>query len=92
MTTDTFPKTCVVRSEAKGKAVHIAGIAKGAGMIHPHMATMLSFITTDASMGERMLHNLLLGGGGRFLQSRHRGWRHFHQRYGGGAGQRPFGN
>ena len=41
--------------------MHIAGIAKGAGMIHPHMATMLSFITTDASMGERMLHNLLAG-------------------------------
>jgi len=61
MTTDTFPKTCVVRSAVKGKAVHIAGIAKGAGMIHPRMATMLSFITTDASMGERMLHNLLLG-------------------------------
>ena len=61
MTTDTFPKTCVVRSESKGKAVHIAGIAKGSGMIHPRMATMLSFITTDASMGERMLHNLLLG-------------------------------
>jgi len=61
MTTDTFPKSCVVRSETKGKAVHIAGIAKGSGMIHPRMATMLSFITTDASMGERMLHNLLLG-------------------------------
>jgi len=60
MTTDTVPKTCVVRSEARGKAVHIAGIAKGAGMIHPRMATMLSFITTDASMGERMLHNLLI--------------------------------
>lgn len=60
MTTDTFSKTCVVRSQAKGRAVHIAGIAKGAGMIHPHMATMLSFITTDAAMGERMLHNLLL--------------------------------
>jgi glutamate N-acetyltransferase/amino-acid N-acetyltransferase len=60
MTTDTVPKTCVVRSEARGKAVHIAGIAKGAGMIHPRMATMLSFITTDALMGERMLHNVLL--------------------------------
>jgi len=60
LTTDTVPKTCVVRSEARGKAVHIAGIAKGAGMIHPRMATMLSFITTDASMGERMLHNLLI--------------------------------
>ena len=60
LTTDTVPKTCVVRSEARGKTVHIAGIAKGAGMIHPHMATMLSFITTDVSMGERMLHNLLI--------------------------------
>ncbi len=60
LTTDTVSKTCVVRSTARGKPVHIAGIAKGAGMIHPHMATMLSFITTDAGMGERMLHNLLL--------------------------------
>ncbi len=60
LTTDTISKTCVVRSVARGKPVHIAGIAKGSGMIHPHMATMLSFITTDAGMGERMLHNLLL--------------------------------
>jgi glutamate N-acetyltransferase/amino-acid N-acetyltransferase len=60
LTTDTVPKTCVVRSEARGKTVHIAGIAKGAGMIHPRMATLLSFLTTDASMGERMLHNLLI--------------------------------
>jgi len=60
LTTDTVPKICAVRSGARGKAVHIAGIAKGAGMIHPRMATMLSFITTDASMGERMLHNLLV--------------------------------
>jgi glutamate N-acetyltransferase/amino-acid N-acetyltransferase len=59
MTTDTVPKTCVLRSEAKGKAVHIAGIAKGAGMIHPHMATMLSFLTTDAAMSPRMLQSLL---------------------------------
>jgi glutamate N-acetyltransferase/amino-acid N-acetyltransferase len=61
MTTDTFPKSCVVRSETKGKVVHIAGVAKGSGMIHPRMATMLSFITTDVSVGERMLHNLLAG-------------------------------
>jgi len=60
MTTDTIPKICVVRSDVHGKTVHIAGVAKGAGMIHPHMATMLSFITTDVSMGERMLHNLLI--------------------------------
>ena len=60
MTTDTVPKTSVVRSTTSGKSVHIAGIAKGSGMIHPRMATMLSFITTDAAMGERMLHNVLL--------------------------------
>ena len=59
MTTDTVPKTCVLRSEVKGKTVHIAGIAKGAGMIHPNMATMLCFITTDAAMGPRMLQNQL---------------------------------
>jgi glutamate N-acetyltransferase / amino-acid N-acetyltransferase len=61
MTTDTFPKSCVVRGEMKGKVVHIAGVAKGSGMIHPNMATMLSFITTDVTVGERMLHNLLAG-------------------------------
>ena len=59
MTTDTKPKTCVVRSQASGKVVHIAGIAKGSGMIHPHMATMLSFITTDAVVRERMLQRQL---------------------------------
>jgi glutamate N-acetyltransferase/amino-acid N-acetyltransferase len=59
MTTDTVPKTCVLRGEVKGKPVHIAGIAKGAGMIHPNMATMLCFITTDAAMGPRMLQNQL---------------------------------
>lgn len=59
MTTDTVTKTCVMRSEFRGSGVHIAGIAKGAGMIHPNMATMLCFLTTDASMGPRMLQNLL---------------------------------
>jgi glutamate N-acetyltransferase/amino-acid N-acetyltransferase len=59
MTTDTKPKTCVVRSQASGKVVHIAGVAKGSGMIHPHMATMLSFITTDAVVRERMLQRQL---------------------------------
>lgn len=59
MTTDTFPKCCVVRSKIGGKPVHISGIAKGAGMIQPRMATMLSFITTDAVVGPRMLQYLL---------------------------------
>ncbi|MBZ5563154.1 MAG: bifunctional glutamate N-acetyltransferase/amino-acid acetyltransferase ArgJ [Acidobacteriia bacterium] len=59
MTTDTFPKCCVLRSELKGHAIHLAGIAKGAGMIHPRMATMLCFITTDAAIGPRTLEQIL---------------------------------
>ncbi len=59
MTTDTFPKCCVLRSEHKGHATHLAGIAKGAGMIHPRMATMLCFITTDAAVGPRTLAQIL---------------------------------
>jgi glutamate N-acetyltransferase/amino-acid N-acetyltransferase len=59
MTTDTYPKCCVLKSEIAGTAVHLAGIAKGAGMIHPRMATMLSFITTDAAIKPRMLQTML---------------------------------
>ncbi|HXX23968.1 MAG TPA: bifunctional glutamate N-acetyltransferase/amino-acid acetyltransferase ArgJ [Terriglobia bacterium] len=59
MTTDTFPKSCVLRSEVGGKSVYLAGVAKGAGMIHPRVATMLSFLTTDALIGPRTLQNLL---------------------------------
>src|SRR2546429_2846607 len=47
MTTDTRPKHCAVRLEG-GAAITIGGIAKGAGMIHPDMATLLGVITTDA--------------------------------------------
>jgi len=60
MTTDTVPKSCVLRSERGGTAVHLAGVAKGAGMIHPRMATMLAFITTDLGIGPRMLQDSLL--------------------------------
>jgi glutamate N-acetyltransferase / amino-acid N-acetyltransferase len=59
MTTDTFSKSCVLRSAVGGKPVHLAGIAKGAGMIHPRMATMLSFITTDALIGPKILDQML---------------------------------
>jgi glutamate N-acetyltransferase/amino-acid N-acetyltransferase len=59
MTTDTFPKSCVLRTEVGGSPVHLAGIAKGAGMIHPRMATMLCFITTDAAIAPRMLQTML---------------------------------
>jgi glutamate N-acetyltransferase/amino-acid N-acetyltransferase len=59
MTTDTVAKCCVLRSQMGGKAVHLAGIAKGAGMIHPRMATMLCFITTDAAVHPRILSTVL---------------------------------
>lgn len=59
MTTDTVPKSCVLRARIGGRAVHIAGIAKGSGMIHPRMATMLSFITTDAALDPRTLAVML---------------------------------
>jgi glutamate N-acetyltransferase/amino-acid N-acetyltransferase len=59
MTTDTFPKSCVLRAEVSGRPVYLAGVAKGAGMIHPRMATLLSFLATDALIGPRTLLNLL---------------------------------
>jgi glutamate N-acetyltransferase/amino-acid N-acetyltransferase len=59
MTTDTFPKSCVLRTKVGGDIVHLAGIAKGAGMIHPRLATMLSFITTDAALAARDLRKML---------------------------------
>jgi len=59
MTTDTFAKSCVLRGMIRGTPLHIAGIAKGAGMIHPRMATMLCFITTDADIDPPPLQKLL---------------------------------
>jgi glutamate N-acetyltransferase/amino-acid N-acetyltransferase len=50
MTTDTTPKEYAVRLAWGGSEVVIGGIAKGSGMIHPNMATMLSFLTTDAAI------------------------------------------
>jgi glutamate N-acetyltransferase/amino-acid N-acetyltransferase len=65
MTTDTFPKSCVLRGKIGGRTVCLAGIAKGAGMIHPRMATMLSFITTDAAIKPRVLQTMLRDSVGR---------------------------
>ena len=50
MTTDTRPKHIAARFESDGRIFTIGGVAKGVGMIHPDMATMLSFITTDADV------------------------------------------
>ncbi len=55
ITTDTHPKTMAVRFRAGGRAYTIGAVAKGSGMIHPDMATMFCFITTDAPIGPRFL-------------------------------------
>lgn len=59
MTTDTFPKVSTRRVKLDGKTVTINGIAKGSGMIAPDMATMLSFIFTDAAIPSKVLQALL---------------------------------
>ncbi|HEX8295883.1 MAG TPA: bifunctional glutamate N-acetyltransferase/amino-acid acetyltransferase ArgJ [Chthoniobacteraceae bacterium] len=59
MTSDTFPKELALEFEIGGKMVRIGGIAKGAGMIDPNMATMLCFLTTDAVIGKPHLQKAL---------------------------------
>lgn len=59
MTTDTVEKQAAVEFTVGGKVCHIGGIAKGSGMIHPDMATMLVFITTDAAVSSEMLQKAL---------------------------------
>ena len=61
MTTDTCPKEIAVEFTLGGKLCRMGGIAKGSGMIHPNMATMLVFITTDAAISPEMLHKALSG-------------------------------
>ena len=59
MTTDTVPKAAAVSFELGGKTCTVGGIAKGSGMIHPNMATMLVFVTTDVSISPEMLQKAL---------------------------------
>lgn len=59
MTTDTVSKECAVEFELGGKTCRIGATAKGSGMINPNMATMLSFITTDAAISSSMLQQAL---------------------------------
>jgi glutamate N-acetyltransferase/amino-acid N-acetyltransferase len=59
MTTDTFPKGAYAEADIDGVTVKIAGIAKGSGMIAPDMATMLSFIATDATIAPATLQTLV---------------------------------
>lgn len=59
MTTDTYPKGATRSAAIKGTTVTINGIAKGSGMIAPDMATMLSFVATDAALPSALLQSLL---------------------------------
>ena len=59
MTTDTVKKEIAVEFEVGGKTCTIGGIAKGSGMIHPNMATMLVFITTDVAISSELLSKAL---------------------------------
>ncbi|HUI45996.1 MAG TPA: bifunctional glutamate N-acetyltransferase/amino-acid acetyltransferase ArgJ [Nitrospirota bacterium] len=60
MTTDMYPKLSIVQEEIGGKTITVAGIAKGSGMIHPNMATMLCFIVTNAVLSAPLLKKALL--------------------------------
>jgi glutamate N-acetyltransferase/amino-acid N-acetyltransferase len=62
MTTDTYPKVATRTAEIGGVSVTINGIAKGAGMIAPDMATMLSFVVTDADIAAPVLQAMLSAG------------------------------
>ena len=59
LTTDSRPKEGSVSFDVRGKTVTIGGIAKGSGMIHPNMATMLCFLTTDGEVGSSYLQKAL---------------------------------
>ena len=59
MTTDTHPKSVAIEVEVDGVPVRIGGIAKGSGMIAPNMATMLSYLTTDAKINAETLQTAL---------------------------------
>ena len=59
MTTDTINKQAAVEFELGGKVCRLGGMAKGSGMIHPNMATMLVYLTTDAAISKEMLQRAL---------------------------------
>lgn len=59
LTTDTFAKEGFVEFEVDGREINMGGIAKGSGMIHPNMATMLAFIVTDIAIEPKLLKTLI---------------------------------
>jgi len=67
LTTDTRPKEVMVEAAIDGRVIRIAGIAKGAGMIAPNMATLLAFFTTDAAVAPPVLRSALAAAVGETL-------------------------
>jgi len=59
MTTDIVAKAASARAQVGGKTVTVTGIAKGSGMIHPNMATMLGYVATDAAVSQAALNRLV---------------------------------
>ncbi len=59
MTTDTCEKTCAIEGRIDGAALRIGGMAKGAGMIHPQLATMIAAVTTDAAVPPKLLSRIV---------------------------------
>ena len=88
MTTDTRPKLACATFHSGKTAVNLLGIAKGAGMIHPQLATMLVYLFTDAVASPAELKRLLLDVCEANLQLYLDRWRHFHQRHRSAPGKR----
>jgi len=59
LTTDTYAKEGFVEFDIDGREVNLAGVAKGSGMIHPNMATMLAFIVTDVAIDKKLLQQMV---------------------------------
>ena len=88
MTTDTRPKEAALRVEVNGRSVTMGGIAKGVGMIEPHLATMFCFIATDAAVARGALAGVVRRSVDRSFNRATVDCDTVDQRHGGRAGQR----
>ncbi len=91
MTTDLAQKLALESFKVRDKEVRLAGVAKGSGMIHPNLATMLVYLFTDIEASPAELQSALKTGGGQELQLHLGRRRYFHQRHRAAAGQRQIG-
>ena len=88
MTTDTVPKICGREVTIGGVPTRVTGIAKGAAMIGPNMATMLSLVMTDAALRKQDAQAALVDADGRIVPLHQRRWPHEHERHRDPAGER----